>query len=129
MCGSVARTNRGISEEPAKLAHDFDSRTLSTASSIDVIVQFRDTPSEKHHKKIKDKGGVLKTDLSGIINAGHYSLPPAALDSLSDDPDVTYISPDREVAGSLDYSAPAVGADVAYSAGYTGTGNWHCCHR
>ena len=33
-----------------------------------------------------------------------------------------YISPDRQVAGTLDLSAAASGADIAYQAGYTGKG-------
>src|SRR5207244_6794026 len=45
-----------------------------------------------------------------------------SLDALADDPDVVYISPDRRLSGSLDNTAAAVNAKVAWQSGWDGTG-------
>ena len=70
---------------------------------------------------MKAKGGKWKQDLA-LINAGLCSIAAKDLDALADDPDVDYITPDREVRGSLDYAVPTVGADIASSYGWDGTG-------
>ena len=41
---------------------------------------------------------------------------------LEQDPDVVYISPDRAVTASLDYTQPTVGANLALQAGFDGSG-------
>src|ERR1700682_5863358 len=82
---------------------------LPDGPALDVIVQYKSPPTEKHHKKINDKGGHLKNQLDNIRGA-LYSLPPAAIADLSDDPEVAYISPDRPVQGLLDYAEPTVNA-------------------
>ncbi len=33
-----------------------------------------------------------------------------------------YVSPDRRIAGSLEYAAPTVGGDIAFQSGWTGSG-------
>src|SRR6266487_6293685 len=86
-----------------KLSKDLDAlKGGHNGATVDVIIQFNQTPTAAHHQKVQDKGGVLKTNLD-FIKAGHYSVPTGALDDLANDPDVAYISPDREVSGSLDY--------------------------
>ncbi len=107
-------------KRPEKLSADLDTR--DPAALVDVIVQFNSTPTESHHKKVRNKGGQLKTDLSDVIRGSHYAIPAAKLAELSDDPDVTYISPDRQVRGSLDFATPAVGANIARSYNWTGAG-------
>jgi serine protease AprX len=49
-------------------------------------------------------------------------VPLSRLESLSQDPEVAYISPDRPVSGANDYAEATVGADVAQNYGYDGTG-------
>src|SRR5207247_6184275 len=72
-------------------------------------------------KAVQDKGGALKTNRD-VIKGAHYSVPGESLDALADDPDVVYISPDRRLSGSLDNTAAAVNAKVAWQAGWDGTG-------
>lgn len=88
---------------------------------VDVIIQFQAQPAEAHAQKLANLGGRLVGNL-GIIRAAKYSLPPAAIRALSDDPDVFYISPDRQVTVALDNASPASGAAVAFQSGLTGTG-------
>ncbi len=106
-----------------KLSNDLDAlKSGHNGTTVDVIIQFNQTPTAAHHQKIQNKGGALKTKLD-FIKGAHYTVPVESLDALADDPDVTYISPDREVSGSLDYVTSAVGAPIAWNVyGLTGTG-------
>src|SRR3989454_1022684 len=105
-----------------KLSKDLDALKGShSGASVDVIIQFNQTPTYAHHKKVQNKGGVLKPKLD-FIKAAHYSVPVESLDALADDPDVVYISPDRRLSGSLDNTAAAVNAKVAWQSGWDGTG-------
>jgi len=78
-------------------------------------------PTEEHHQKVRDRGGRHKATLD-LIKGGVYSVPAGSLEDLADDPDVAYITPDRQVHGSLDYATVTVGANLAYKANWTGKG-------
>src|SRR2546428_10169139 len=92
-----------------------------SGATVDVIIQFNQTPTDAHHQKVQDRGGALKTRLD-VIKGAHYSVPVESLEALADDPDVAYISPDRQLNGSLDNTAAAVNAKVAWQSGWDGTG-------
>jgi serine protease AprX len=106
-----------------KVSSDLDAlKGGKNGATVDVIIQFNQTPTAAHHQKVQNKGGVLKTKLD-FIKGAHYNVPVDALDGLANDPDVAYISPDRAVSGSLDYVTSAVGAPYAWNVyGLTGTG-------
>jgi hypothetical protein len=74
-----------------------------------VIVQFTTPPTQRHLDKIGNRGGRIMHDLS-VVNGLHVTMTPAQVDDLAEDPEVTYISPDRSVAGYLNNAAPAVNA-------------------
>ncbi len=96
-----------------KLSTDLDAlKGGHNGATVDVIIQFNQTPTAAHHQKVQNKGGVLKTKLD-FIKGAHYSVPVESLDALADDPDVAYISPDRRLSGALDQTAAAVNANVA----------------
>src|SRR5712692_8530312 len=101
-----------------KLSKDLDALKGShSGASVDVIIQFNQTPTDAHHQKVQNKGGVLKTKLD-FIKGAHYSVPVESLDALADDPDVAYISPDRPLKDLLDNTAAAVNAKAAWQAGW-----------
>src|SRR5258708_40300715 len=105
-----------------KLSKDLDAlKGGHSGATVDVIIQFNQTPTDAHHQKVQNKGGALQTKLD-FIKAAHYSVPFEALDALADDPDVAYISPNRPVRGSLDHVVTAVNGDLAYASGWNGTG-------
>ena len=83
-----------------KIAKDLDN--IDSEALVDVIVQFKQVPTEAHHNKVTNRGGQLRREL-GLIKGSHYSIPASKLKDLAEDPDVTYISPDRPVKASLDY--------------------------
>src|SRR5258708_21437067 len=107
-----------------KVSKDLDALKGANANSgatVDVIIQFNQTPTAAHHQKVQSKGGVLKTKLD-FINGAHYSVPVEALDPLADDPDVAYISPDRPVRGALDTTVATVNGGYAQALGLNGAG-------
>ena len=117
----AAGTSLADSKKP-KFSDDLKAaRSSKHGATVDVIIQFNQTPTDAHHQKVQSKGGKLKTKLD-LIKAAHYSVPVDALDALADDPDVVYISPNRPVRGSLDHAVSAVNGDLAYASGWDGTG-------
>src|SRR2546422_540294 len=105
-----------------KLSKDLEAlKNGPSGATVDVIIQFNQTPTDAHHQKVQDRGGALKTRLD-VIKGAHYSVPVESLEALADDPDVAYISPDRQLNGSLDNTAAAVNAKVAWQSGWDGTG-------
>src|SRR5258708_7766094 len=105
-----------------KLSKDLEAlKGGNSGASVDVFIQFNQTPTDAHHQRVQNRGGVLKTKLD-FIKGAHYSVPVESLDALADDPDVVYISPDRRLSGALDQTAAAVNANVAWQAGWDGTG-------
>ncbi|MCU1275712.1 MAG: peptidase and in kexin sedolisin [Bryobacterales bacterium] len=103
-----------------KLAPDLVVAKGHTA--LDVIVQFTSTPTERHHDKVRRRGGELKHDLSGALNGAHYTIPAHNLVELSRDPEIAYISPNRSVHAMLDYANPTVNANIARQYGWDGKG-------
>jgi len=103
----------------SKRSRDLDR--AAPGSTVRVIVQFKHAPTNRHHQKIRDKGGELRRAL-GLVKGGAYSLPASALEELSNDPEVAYISLDRRVRSHNDYAAATVGANVAWQLGLNGAG-------
>src|SRR2546430_13554688 len=75
-----------------KLAEEL--RGVTPDATLDVIVQYRQTPAETNHRKVHAGGGQLKRNLD-VIRAAHYTISARQLESLSQDPDVEFVSPDR----------------------------------
>ena len=110
-----------------------DLQKVDPNSNVRVIVQYSQMPSGVSPQS----GGGLLGGVLGLVgglvngvvnlvlstlNAVVYTIPASSLQSLANDPNVTYISPDRLVAGRLDYSAAAVNANAAWKANLTGFG-------
>src|SRR6184192_3914349 len=110
-----------------KLSKDLDAlKGGHNGATVDVIIQFNQTPTAVHHQKVKNKGGTLKTKLD-VIKGAHYSVPTGALHALADDREVAYISPNRPISGTststLDYTPESVNASAAWKQwGLDGTG-------
>jgi len=63
-----------------KLSKDLDAlKGGHNGATVDVIIQFNQTPTDAHHQKVQNKGGVLKTNLD-FIKGAHYSVPVESLD-------------------------------------------------
>ena len=91
-------------------------------TQVDVIVQYASAPSDDNIMKAHNKGAKFKNHL-GLIKASVYRVAAGNIDKMmADDPSITYVSPDRAVSGASDYASVAIGADIARSYGYTGSG-------
>jgi len=120
-----------------KVSADLDDKSRKTAHStllqgvlggasqdqlVDVIVQFKQPVSSRHLHKADHLGGSLARELKSI-KAAHFRLPLKAVQELAADPDVAYISPNRNLhLSSTDHFRETVGADVANNLGWTGQG-------
>src|SRR2546430_1441178 len=110
-----------------KLSKDLDAlKGGHNGATVDVIIQFNQTPTAVHHQKVQNKGGALKTKLD-FIKGAHYSVLTGSLEDLRRDPDVADISPNCPLRGTgtstLDYAGEAVNASVALQQwGLDGTG-------
>ena len=94
-----------------KLAPDLPTYGPGT---LDVIVQFVGQQSETPRNRITGLGGRFRSEL-GAIRGAAYSLPIAALNALGDDPDIFYISPDREVTATLDNLVRRLGLNSPFN--------------
>ena len=109
--------------KPSKIAKDLGRG--SDDGSVDVIVQYRVHPGQAHFDRVAARGGHLKADLRGAIHGAAFTVSKKKLEELAEDPDVTYISPDRPLgstAATSDYYDQAVLAPYAWTLGLDGSG-------
>ena len=107
---------------PRKISRDIKQQ--SSGQFVNVIVQYRVRPTQTDFARAVAKGGAFQADLSSI-RAGAFSVKRSALAALAQDPNVTYISPDRTVRATsvvTDFYDQAVLAPYAWSRGLTGNG-------
>ena len=102
-----------------KVAADLEGKPAGAI--VDIIVQYNKVPDAASRLMISARGGILKRDLGGL-KASAYSITAGVLESLANDPDVTYISPDRPVRGMLNLSVAAINALAPATFGMTGLG-------
>src|ERR1700675_2536740 len=93
--------------------HSPELEGLNPQSTVDVIVQFKETPGPSHHQKVRNHGGSLRSELH-LVRGAAYTIPASSIEALSTDPDVVYVSPDRTVKGSLDLTTQAVNANQVW---------------
>src|SRR4051812_18548229 len=98
-----------------------DLQRVPPGAMVDVIVQFTGAPSAADLEAIGRSGGSLKRRLPNI-EGGLFTLPGAALQGISRNPHVLYVSPDRRLSGSLEFAEPTTGANIAFQYGWTGAG-------
>ena len=98
-----------------------DLEKVPRSSQVDVIVRYRSPLNIGQENLLTKIGALLKSELK-LIQSVVYTVTRSQVESLAADPDVEYISPDRTVKNSLDYANPAVNANLAFSAGFTGQG-------
>ena len=98
------------------------------SGDVDVIVQYTQVPTARHHEKVLNRGGRIKRDL-GEFKGGAYSMPASELADLAADPDVVYISPDHPLrdmstipAAINDNHTGTINANNAWSKGLSGAG-------
>src|SRR6202451_4474456 len=113
----------------SKISPDLQALLANSSSNINVIVQYNTPPQQSSGGLLGGLlggvvnllGGVLNTVFS-LIPAVSATMQPADILAVSNQSNVSYISLDRPIGASLDYSAAAVGAPSAWSYGLDGSG-------
>ena len=98
-----------------------DLQNLDPTSTVKVIVQYLDGPTDENHQVVTNQGGSHIADLN-VVKAAVYSVPAGALSQIAQNPNIAYISPDRQIRRTMDHYNFAVNDNVAFSAGWDGTG-------
>src|SRR5947209_2708792 len=111
------RQNNGhvLSQELSDLSGDSDKM-------VDVIIQFRNLPSDADTDAVKGLGGLHKGQLH-LINGNLYSVPKKALQHLANNPNILYITPDRKSQQFSDYALQSLNVNlVQNNLGFDGSG-------
>jgi serine protease AprX len=113
-----------------KISPDLQLLLANPSNEVNVIVQYNSPPQTCSGggfvaaavcTAVTLPGGVVNV-LFTLINAVAGTMAAGDVVTLSNQPNVTYISPDRSVGATLDYSAGAVNAPIAWDSGWDGTG-------
>src|ERR1700693_3634681 len=119
--------------DTSKISPDLLPLLSNPSNSVNVIVQYNSAPQQTCSGGGPLGLGGLVCTLVGVvdgvvhvlfslINAVAMTLTAGNVVTLSNQSNVNYISLDRTVAGSLDYTAAAVSAPYARSSGLDGSG-------
>jgi len=103
----------------AKLSSELQGANVP--ANVDVIIQYNQAPSGNDDQNVVGMGGVVKRKFSHV-RGGLYSVPSRALNSLANNPNVAYVSPDRVVHANLDQADVTIGANLAASYNVNGSG-------
>jgi serine protease AprX len=113
-----------------KISPDLQLLLANPSNEINVIVQYNSPPQTCSGgglvaaavcTTVNLPGGVVNVVFT-LINAVAGTMAAGNVVALSNQPNVTYISPNRSVGATLDYSAGAVNAPIAWNSGWDGTG-------
>src|SRR5258707_7870078 len=106
--------------QSSKLSRDLQA--LPSDATVSVVVQYYNPPTATDLYAAKGAGAGNGKGL-GLVKAYGWTLSRGQLSSLiRKDSNVKYISLDRSLQGAMNNAVPAVGADIAHSLGYDGTG-------
>ncbi len=92
-----------------------------TTEAVDVIVQYKLSPAQRHRDRVAAHGGIVKQHLR-TVKGLLVTLPASRAEELSNDPDVAYVSPDRTISRQMNNAAVGVLANYAWNMGLDGTG-------
>ncbi len=116
----------------SKISPDLQAAIAHSSGNINVIVQYGPSVQSNAGGGLLGGGGVIQSvtgivsgvvnQVLSIINAATFSLTGNAILNLANQSNVKYISLDRSLTASLDYSTAAVNAPVAWSSGLDGSG-------
>src|SRR5258708_1258008 len=89
-------------------------------ATVDVIIQYKTPPSKDELQQLGPYGQIKK--IYSVINGVNIVLAVNAIQQISTDPNVAYITPNRKSQGAVDISTGSVNANLVWSYGYDGTG-------
>ena len=98
-----------------------DLQGANVAADLDVIIQYKQTPTSEDDLNVTGKGGVVKSKFK-TIKSGVYHVSSGTLSAIANIANVAYISPDRAVQASIDQADATIGANLASSYNVNGAG-------
>jgi serine protease AprX len=121
LCLLIAAPAGFAAANNAKLSPDLIAYQAPTAR---VLIQYNSAPGPLDLSLLQNLVGTVDSIVAQLplINAIVADLPLANILSLTNQPNVKYITLDRTFAPSLSNAAPAVNAPSAWLSGYTGAG-------
>src|ERR1700737_3794016 len=84
-----------------------DLRNLPPNQKVEVIIQYRNVPEQRHFDRI-ERGGGENHGHFDFIKGGAHTIRARRLKELAQDDDVVYISSDHPLKRTLDYVNKAV---------------------
>ena len=81
---------------------------LDPDSSVDVIVKYKEQPTDFHRSLATHRGASQVRSLD-IINSQHYRMSASQAAELADDPSVEFVHPDRQVQATATGAQPDYG--------------------
>src|SRR6266446_4635980 len=106
--------------QSSKLSRDLQA--LPSGTAVNVLVQYYNPPTSTDVNAAKGLGASNGKGL-GLVKGSRWTMSQGQLSNLiSKDSNIKYISLDRPLQGAMNNAVPAVGADIAHSMGYDGTG-------
>src|SRR5213594_4022483 len=105
--------------DDSKLSKDLGG--LDSSGTARVIIQFQTPPGQADFDDVNAQGAKLVSGLAAV-KGGLFSVPVKALQGLTNNPRIRYISLDRQVRGSLEFAEPTVNANIALQYGWGGDG-------
>src|SRR5713101_1038454 len=99
-----------------------DLQALPSGTTVNVVVQYYNPPTNTDANAAKGLGASNGKAI-GLVKGYRWTMSQGNVPSLiSKDSNIKYISLDRPLKGAMNYAVPTVGADIARSLGYDGTG-------
>ncbi len=116
----VALTASWSAAQSSKLSRDLQA--LPSNAAVRVLVQYYNQPTSTDLNVAKGLGASNGKGLR-VVKGYRWTMSPRQLSNLiSKDSNIKYISLNRSLQGAMNNAVPAVGADIAHSLGYDGTG-------
>src|SRR5438876_3597812 len=104
-----------------KVSQDLADKLGQPDAFVDIVVRYNGDPSDAELAGWTAKGAKLKDHMTHPRTVT-FQAPAGLIDTLSDNPNVAYISIDRPVMAQFDYAEQTVNAPVAWAQGLDGSG-------
>src|SRR3989442_9332976 len=99
-----------------------DLQAVPSGTTVNVVVQYYNPPTSTDVNAAKAQGASNGKAI-GLVKGYRWSMSQSGVQNLiNKDSNVKYVSLDRPLKGAMNYAVPTVGADIARSLGYDGTG-------
>ena len=109
----------------SKVSSDLASARIPSSVQVQVIVQWNVSTGAVTTQKVSALGGTVVSEFPAV-RSGVYTIPQSAINALSTDAAVKFISIDRNIVKKVSFTVAAAAATInapfAWSAGYNGKG-------